>query len=102
MIAMLLRLHVKSGKREELVEFLKWDAEVAREHEPGTLRFDVYADGEHEDSLLLYEAYESQEAFEHHKQQEPFKKFAAIRLESVESMEVIFGGETPLATNVKR
>lgn len=99
MIAMLLRLHPKPGKRAELVEFLKWDAQVARDSEPGTLRFDVYDDGEHNGALLVYEAYVDDAAFEFHKQQAPFEKFRDVRTECVEKMGVIFGGKSPLATN---
>lgn len=48
MLAMLLRAHVESGKLDELVEFLRWDAEVARVREPVTIRFDVFKDGEND------------------------------------------------------
>jgi quinol monooxygenase YgiN len=41
MYGMLTRITVKPGKRTELLEYLRWDAEVAKASEPGTRRFDV-------------------------------------------------------------
>lgn len=32
----------KPWKKRELVDFLRWDAEIAKAAEPGTLRFDVW------------------------------------------------------------
>ncbi len=77
MITALLRLHIKSGKRDELVEFLKWDQQVALDSEPGTLRFDFYDDPENEHAMYLYESYRDNEAFEEHKANEPFQKFVS-------------------------
>ncbi|MCH8235345.1 MAG: antibiotic biosynthesis monooxygenase [Chloroflexi bacterium] len=63
------------GKRDEVVEFLSWDQQVAFESEPGTLRFDFYDDPENENALYLYESYTDEAAFDVHKSHEPFKKF---------------------------
>jgi hypothetical protein len=38
----LVRFVVKAGKRDEFLELLRWDARVARDREPGTLRLDVW------------------------------------------------------------
>jgi hypothetical protein len=42
MYGMLTRIVVKPGKRIKLLEYLRWDAEVAKASEPGTWRFDVW------------------------------------------------------------
>lgn len=97
---MLLRFQVKSGKRQELLEFLEWDAKVAREQEPGTLRFDVYASENDPNTVFLYEAYQDDDAFEEHKANEPFQNFRSVRQACVESIEVLIGGASPSATNV--
>jgi hypothetical protein len=34
----------KPGRKQDLLNFLQWDADVARESEPGTIAFDVYQD----------------------------------------------------------
>jgi quinol monooxygenase YgiN len=70
------RITAKTGKLEELITFLAWDAAVSR-GEPGTLRFDVWPDESTPDSLILYEAYVDSEAFKQHQAAEPFKKFVA-------------------------
>ena len=70
------RITAKTGKLEELIAFLAWDAAVSRD-EPGTLRFDVWPDASTPDSLILYEAYVESEAFKTHQAAEPFKKFVA-------------------------
>jgi (4S)-4-hydroxy-5-phosphonooxypentane-2,3-dione isomerase len=65
----------KPGRKEKLVEFLRWDAEVARREEPATLRFDVWDAPEETDAVYVYEAYVDQAAFDTHLAGEPCKKF---------------------------
>jgi hypothetical protein len=38
----LIRLTTRPGKWDEVLDFLRWDADVARHSEPDTLRFDVW------------------------------------------------------------
>ena len=88
MITGLFRVYVKPGKRDELVEFFRWDKQVAEESEPGTLRFDFYDDPATPNAMYLYESYTDQEAFDAHKANAPFKKFAAEgRPDCIESFE---------------
>ena len=90
MITALFRLHLYPGKRDELVEFLRWDKQVAIESEPGTLRFDFYDDPETENAIYLYESYTDREAFDTHKANAPFKKFdAEIRPNCIESADTL-------------
>jgi quinol monooxygenase YgiN len=58
------------------------DARVAKDTEPGTLRFDVWTSPE-PDVVYVYETYKDEEAFEVHKNNEPFKKFDEILCETM-------------------
>ena len=73
----MIKLVARSGRRDELLEFLRWDAEVAQAQEPGTLRFDVWQVPDEADAVYLYEAFVDEAAFDTHKEGEPFKKFVA-------------------------
>ena len=66
MIAHLIKMTAHAGKKAELVDFLRWDADVAAANEPGTLRFDVYDVPDEPDAVYLYEAYANDEAFVAH------------------------------------
>lgn len=74
MYGTLMRIVVKAGMRSEMLAFLRWDAEVARDSEPGTLRFDVWEVEQEPGVIYLYEAYKNAETFEQHKMNDPFKK----------------------------
>lgn len=75
MYGTLMRIVVKNGKRSELLEYLRWDAQVAKDSEPGTLRFDIWeAEGE-PNVVYLYEAYKDRAAYEDHQKGEPYKKW---------------------------
>jgi quinol monooxygenase YgiN len=73
-----MRLHVQTGMRTKLLEFLRWDADVAKRCEPGTLRFDVWQVEAEPDVLYLYEAYKDKQAFESHKENEPYKQWSNV------------------------
>jgi quinol monooxygenase YgiN len=57
----------KPGKFQELVDFMTWDAEICRDKEPGTLRFEFYQHPDNENAIYVYEAYVDEEAFQAHK-----------------------------------
>lgn len=89
MIALFGKLYTRPGKKQKLIEFLKWDAQVARDQEPGTLRFDVYEDAGEERVVYLYEAYADETAFKAHQENPPFKKFQnGLKDECIESAEL--------------
>lgn len=95
MIAAFFKVNVRPGKKEELVEFFKWDGTVAGDEEPGTLRFDVFQDPENENTLFLYEAYVDDAALEAHKANAPFQKFInGLRDDCIESFEPVIPGWT--------
>jgi (4S)-4-hydroxy-5-phosphonooxypentane-2,3-dione isomerase len=75
MYGTLMRIVVKTGMRSELLEYLRWDAQVAKDSEPGTLRFDVWEVEGESNVVYLYEAYKDMEAFENHKKNDPYKKW---------------------------
>jgi (4S)-4-hydroxy-5-phosphonooxypentane-2,3-dione isomerase len=86
----LARFVVRAGKREELLELLRWDARVARDGEPGTLRLDVW---EVEGEPGAVYVYEDVEAFEVHVRNAPVTKFRQVMGSVIESgtMVIPFG-----------
>jgi quinol monooxygenase YgiN len=76
MYAIVFRAVPTAGNRQNLLEFLQWDCEVARQKEPGTLRFDVLEDPEGE-AIYVYECYEDRAAFEVHKKNAPYQKWVS-------------------------
>ena len=90
MIATLVKARVRPGKKPELLEFLKWDGQVARDEEPGTLRFDVFEDARDENVVYWYEAYVDKAAFDAHRENPPFREFVGrVRDECIEFMEPV-------------
>ena len=95
LIATFWKANVRTGKREKLLEFLKWDCQVARDDEPATLRFDVFEDPTDDNVVFVYEAYVDQAGFEVHKLGEPFKTWiGGLMDECVESVKKIVPGWT--------
>ncbi len=78
MYGILIKIFAKPGKMGQLLEFLRWDAAVARAAEPGTMRFDVWGVPGQPDSIYLYEAYTDPDAFARHQANEPYKRFVDI------------------------
>jgi autoinducer 2-degrading protein len=96
----LIRLDAKPGKRGELIDFLRWDADVARTTEPGTLRFDVWAVPGEPDALYLYDAYVDQTAFDAHRANAPYVRFVdQIVPDLVVEITFLLRGTEALATN---
>jgi len=88
-----VRFVVKAGKREEFLELLRWDDQVARDCEPGTLRLDVWEVEEEPEVVYVYEVYKDPGAFEDHTKNAPVQKFTEIMSSLVEgwTMVVPFG-----------
>jgi len=94
MFGILFRIEAKPGQRQKLIDFLRWDGEIGRDQEPGTLRFEFYQDPKDENKLYVYEAYRDRAAFKDHKQNEPFKRWiSSVRDELGTNFEVLFAGE---------
>lgn len=79
-------------EREKLIEFLRWDARVASESEPGTLRFEFFEDPEQPDWIFVYESYEDDAAFELHKKNEPYNTFEKEIKPGLEDFDPLFDG----------
>jgi autoinducer 2-degrading protein len=71
----MVKLVARAGGKSELLRFLRWDAEVAKAQEPGTLRFDIWESANEPEVVYLYEAYVDPAAFDVHKANAPFKQF---------------------------
>ena len=83
---------VKPGKKQDFIDFLKWDIDVAAEKEPGTVSFEVFDDPENPDGVYVYEAYVDQGAFAEHQKNEPFQRFRnEIRPEWFDEFKIIVG-----------
>ena len=78
MYGALTRIAVKAGTRSELLDYLRWDADVAKNRESGTLRFDVWEVEREPDVVYVYEAYRDVLAFEDHQKNEPYKKWGEM------------------------
>ena len=93
MIAAFIKANVRPGKKAKLIEFLKWDCQVARDEEPATLRFDVFEDDDDDSVIYFFEAYIDDAGFDAHRQGEPFKLFdGGLRDECIESLEPAMPG----------
>lgn len=68
---------IKPGKKQDFLDFLKWDLDVAREKEPGTIRFDVHENPDNPDGVYVYELYVDQDAFAEHQKNEPYQRWRA-------------------------
>jgi autoinducer 2-degrading protein len=91
---------VKEGRKEELLKFLEWDAQVARDKEPGTVSFDVYQDPEDDNAIFVYEAYRDEAAFGEHRENGPYQKWRAggLREELVAEVKVLSGFSNSLVS----
>jgi len=95
----------KTSDRQDLLQFLMWDCEVCQT-EPGTLRFDVIEDPRG-DTIYVFECYQDREAFERHKENAPYQKWAAeiapnlkvTRLFEGEPLCVLLGKQLELPEN---
>ncbi len=89
----LARFVVKTGKRDEFLELLRWDTRMARDCEPGTLRLDVWEVETEPDVVYVYEVYKDAGAFEDHTKNEPVRKFTEIMSSVIEgwTMVIPFG-----------
>jgi (4S)-4-hydroxy-5-phosphonooxypentane-2,3-dione isomerase len=75
MFGILWRAEIRCEERKDFINFIKWDIQVAKEREPGTLRFDLYQDPNDENAFFVYEAYRDETAFEEHQKNEPYRRW---------------------------
>jgi quinol monooxygenase YgiN len=85
----LVRFTVKAEKLDEFLELMRWDAQVARDDEPGTLRFDVWEVEEEPGAVYVYEVYKDVAAFEDHTKSAPVKKFMEVMSGLIEDVAMV-------------
>ncbi len=83
-VALVVEFTAHEGKRDEVLALLAPHAAASRE-EPGTLRFDVLRSREEPNRVVLYELYESEEAYAFHAGTERLAALKAKAPELVES-----------------
>jgi quinol monooxygenase YgiN len=90
----------KPGRKQDLLNFLQWDADVARESEPGTIAFDVYQDPLNPEGVYVYECYRDEQAFDEHRAHEPFQQWRdGLREELLADFQLFVG---PTSTTISR
>jgi len=73
---------------------MKWDGQVCRDQEPGTLRFEFYQDPKDDNSLYVYEVYQDLKVFEAHKKNEPFRRWSSgLQNELGTNLTILFRSE---------
>ncbi len=60
-LVMIAELSVRSGKREEFVDYIVANLEFSRSY-PGNIEFDILIDEANPDKVIFYEVWESKEA----------------------------------------
>lgn len=100
MYGKLVKIITKPGKKDQFLEFLRFDAAVARVAEPGTMRFDVWDVPHEPDGVYLYEAYTDPDAFGRHQYNEPYKRFVGeIEPELIDEQDILFDWTDSLVSN---
>lgn len=99
MYGMLTRIVVKPGKRAELLEYLRWDAEVAKASEPGTWRFGIWEIEREPGVVYLYEAYQDRAAFDKHANHDPYRKWNDMAEETMDQVTDVIPLTESLASN---
>jgi quinol monooxygenase YgiN len=82
-----------------LLEYLRWDAEVARASEPGTQRLDVWETEREPGVVYLYEAYTGRAAFDDHARHEPYQKWDQVAGQTMEQVTEVIPLTDSLASN---
>lgn len=84
MYGAIVRFVVKPGKRSEVLDLMRWSAQVARDSEPDTLRLDGWEVEAEPDVVYAYEAFTDEAAFQSHIKNEPVQKFGEVMNDLVE------------------
>jgi len=80
-------LRIKPDCVEKFMAAVEENGKAARETEPGCRTFDILVDPEDRTHVMLYEAYDSDAAFEAHQQTPHFKKYLETAVPWLESRE---------------
>ncbi len=77
MLIIVVRFKLHPGKAEAFMPAMLENARVSLSDERGCTQFDVCVADHSADEVLLYEAYESSEAFQSHLETDHFRSFEA-------------------------
>jgi quinol monooxygenase YgiN len=87
--SIIVKTELKAGMRKQFLDAMLPNAEASARDEPGCWAFDVLEMREEPDTFLLYEIYESQAAFEDHKQSPHYKACRAAVADLIERQTVL-------------
>jgi quinol monooxygenase YgiN len=82
-----VKLKVKRDAVDKFMAAVQENGKAARETEPGCRTFDILVDPQDPTSVMLYEVYKDETAFEAHQQTPHFKKYLATALQWLDSRE---------------
>jgi quinol monooxygenase YgiN len=100
MYGTLMKIVVKPGKRSKLLDYLRWDAQVAKASEPGTWRFDVWmVKKKKRDVVYIYEAYKDETAFKDHKKHGPYKEWKKMKKKTMKKVTKVIPLTESVASN---
>lgn len=77
MYAIMVQIDIKPEHCDEFIAAARGHAQRARQNEPGTVRFDIIADGANPNRIFLYEVYADEEVFRVHGQAPSIAQFRA-------------------------
>lgn len=89
MYSIIVKTELKAGTRKQFLAAMLSNAEASARDEPGCRIFDVLEMRDEPDTFLLYEIYESQAAFEDHKQTPHYKACREVVAELIERQTVL-------------
>lgn len=75
MFAVVVRIQIKPGKRDQFIKAMLDDAVGSVDNEPDCLLFNVVQNSEDPDRIHLYEVYKDEDAFERHRQTPHFQRW---------------------------
>ena len=82
-----VKLKVKRDSIDKFMAAVEENGKAARETEPGCKTFDILVDPQDPTSMMLYEVYADEKAFEAHQQTPHFKKYLDTALQWLEHRE---------------
>src|SRR4051812_36242746 len=90
----MVQIDIKPEHREAFIGATREHAQRARQNEPGTIRFDIIADGANPNRIFLYEVYADEEAFRVHGQAPSLAQFRAETQGWAESTSLLTRGSS--------
>jgi quinol monooxygenase YgiN len=75
-VVVIAEFNVSPTYRDAFLELCRFDAERSVADEPGCSQFDVSTSNENAESVVLYEVYNDQAAFDHHLTTPHYQTFA--------------------------